>query len=133
MIGTGRSPSAEDRRQMPYTEPVLHEIQRFSDIPPMGLPHAVTRDTHFRGYAILKVRLWGRTRLRAQHWPERLSGMLPSITAFGVCTSLWGGGVICARAAPAPLAWPCQFCMLKSQLAFAKLLSEKRGKGKRIP
>lgn len=44
---------------MPYTEATLHEIQRFSDILPMSLPHAVTQDTHFRGYVIPKVSFLG--------------------------------------------------------------------------
>ncbi|KAM9113701.1 cytochrome P450 2G1-like [Pangshura tecta] len=52
VIGRDRAPTVADRGRMPYTDAALHEIQRFSDILPMSLPHTVTRDTRFRGYLI---------------------------------------------------------------------------------
>ncbi|XP_008051023.1 cytochrome P450 2C3-like [Carlito syrichta] len=54
VIGRCRSPCMQDRSHMPYTDAVIHEIQRYIDLTPIILPHAVTQDFTFREYFIPK-------------------------------------------------------------------------------
>ncbi|XP_054132723.1 cytochrome P450 2C19-like isoform X3 [Melozone crissalis] len=54
VVGRSRKPCVADRSQMPYTDAVVHEIQRFISLVPLALPHTVTKDTSFRDYVIPK-------------------------------------------------------------------------------
>ncbi|XP_056394017.1 cytochrome P450 2F2-like [Hyla sarda] len=54
VIGREREPRAEDRNHMPYTNAFLHEIQRYSDVFPMGFTRSTTRDVTFHGYHLPK-------------------------------------------------------------------------------
>ncbi|XP_034357269.1 cytochrome P450 2C6 [Arvicanthis niloticus] len=54
VIGRHRSPCMQDRSHMPYTDAMIHEVQRFIDLLPTNLPHAVTCDIKFRNYLIPK-------------------------------------------------------------------------------
>ncbi|XP_040286895.1 cytochrome P450 2C15-like [Bufo bufo] len=53
VIGSAQ-PQMEHRKQMPYTDAVIHEIIRFGDIALVTFPHSTTQDITFRGYFIPK-------------------------------------------------------------------------------
>ncbi|XP_043332574.1 cytochrome P450 2C19-like isoform X1 [Cervus canadensis] len=54
VIGRHQSPCMQDRSHMPYMDAVVHEIQRYVNLVPTGIPHAVTQDINFRNYLIPK-------------------------------------------------------------------------------
>ncbi|XP_057592506.1 cytochrome P450 2C19-like [Hippopotamus amphibius kiboko] len=53
-IGRHRSPCMQDKTRMPYMDAVVHEIQRYINLAPTSIPHAVTHDIKFRNYLIPK-------------------------------------------------------------------------------
>ncbi|NXJ79117.1 CP2DK protein, partial [Trogon melanurus] len=54
VIGRERPPTMQDQVNMPYTNAVIHEVQRYGDIVPAGLPHKTYRDTELQGFFIPK-------------------------------------------------------------------------------
>lgn len=55
VVGAGRAPCTEDRLRMPYTNAVIHELQRFHRTRIENFPRMTTQDVPFRGYTIPKV------------------------------------------------------------------------------
>lgn len=53
-VGSSRQPSVADRENMPYTNAVIHEIQRCGNIIPINLPRTATEDTQVGNYSIPK-------------------------------------------------------------------------------
>ncbi|KAM4640962.1 cytochrome P450 2G1-like isoform 2-T2 [Discoglossus pictus] len=54
VVGHNRTPTLQDKMNMPYTDAVIHEIQRFINLIPFGAPRAVTKDVTLKGYFIPK-------------------------------------------------------------------------------
>ncbi|KAF6080885.1 cytochrome P450 family 2 subfamily W member 1 [Phyllostomus discolor] len=53
VLGPGRPPRPEDQRSLPYTNAVLHEVQRFITLLP-HVPRCTAADTRLRGYLLPK-------------------------------------------------------------------------------
>lgn len=53
-IGHARQPLMENRKSMPYTNAVIHEVQRFSNILSFGVPRLSTSDATVGGFNLSK-------------------------------------------------------------------------------
>uniref|UniRef100_A0A673AWZ3 Cytochrome P450 2K1-like n=1 Tax=Sphaeramia orbicularis TaxID=375764 RepID=A0A673AWZ3_9TELE len=49
-----RQVRVNDRKNLPYTDAVVHETQRMANVVPMSLPHKTSQDVAFQGYFIKK-------------------------------------------------------------------------------
>ncbi|XP_009814316.2 cytochrome P450 2J2 [Gavia stellata] len=54
VIGQARQPALEDRSNMPYTNAVIHEVQRKGNIIPFNAPRSTVKDTVLDGFHIPK-------------------------------------------------------------------------------
>ncbi|XP_076735927.1 cytochrome P450 2J2 isoform X1 [Maylandia zebra] len=54
VVGQSRLPTLADRPNLPYTDAVIHETQRFGNIVPLGFPKMASKDSTLGGYFIPK-------------------------------------------------------------------------------
>uniref|UniRef100_A0A667XJM4 Uncharacterized protein n=1 Tax=Myripristis murdjan TaxID=586833 RepID=A0A667XJM4_9TELE len=72
VVGSSRQPSMTDRENMPYTDAVIHEIQRMGNILPINVPRRANKNTTLGEYTIPK----GTMVLAVLHTPSILNTLL---------------------------------------------------------
>lgn len=104
VIGQTRRPEMADQAHMPYTMAVVHEVQRFGDISPLGVFHMTSRDIEVQGFLIPKVSMCPSSRqhnttchLVATTWPlpgGARTGIQATESSFpqALAVPAWEGG-----------------------------------------
>ncbi|KAI0642043.1 cytochrome P450 [Trametes meyenii] len=74
VIGDDRLPDFDDRESLSYLDAIIEEVLRWQPSVPMGMPHRVTTDDHYRGYHIpagsmVIANTWALTR-DERYYPE---------------------------------------------------------------
>ncbi|KAL1023156.1 hypothetical protein UPYG_G00037080 [Umbra pygmaea] len=54
VIGPSRQPTMADRTNMPYTDAVIHEVQRMGNIVPLSVPRMTTKEIQLGGHVVPK-------------------------------------------------------------------------------
>ncbi|XP_071981297.1 cytochrome P450 2G1-like [Engystomops pustulosus] len=54
VIGRNRNPVLQDRNHMPYTDAMIHEMQRFTDMIPIGGPRKTLTEVTLKGFTLPK-------------------------------------------------------------------------------
>ena len=55
VLGQSQQASMASRELMPYTNAVVHEVQRMGNVVPLNVPRKVTVDTTLAGHCLPKV------------------------------------------------------------------------------
>ncbi|KAI0687448.1 cytochrome P450 [Cytidiella melzeri] len=86
VVGTDRLPDLDDYDSLPYLEFIFREVLRTTSPAPLGMPHALTKNDVYRGYAIpagsmVIVNIWEMLHNPKMYpdpdrfWPERYEGL----------------------------------------------------------
>ncbi|KAF8510750.1 cytochrome P450 [Gautieria morchelliformis] len=64
VVGSGRVPTLDDLKDLPYIQAIVKETHRFRPVAPLGLPHALSSEESIDGYILPKgasiiMNIWG--------------------------------------------------------------------------
>ncbi|KAL7989365.1 hypothetical protein Chor_012031 [Crotalus horridus] len=79
VVGTNRTPSMEDRLKMPFTNAVVHEVQRYQKGTLEAFPRATTCEVKFHGYTIPKVESYAKARVQQEIDDGVGANLIPSM------------------------------------------------------